>query len=488
MDTTRPPITRRLVSAVAAAVLVMTAIVTSTVEADAGPRAAARDTATRADLRATTQAYVQEFWPLWLSYEQTQVDPSNRLLGPRRITPAYRSIVAINNDTLYASSPIDFRDLDDKVVILTMPAASSELSYSVLSLDGFGNVYDTDVPGKSSGAGPTQETVYALVPPGSQASIPAGAVRVEMPLDFSLLIFRIDRYSDGVDLTPEGTTFRENLKLVPVSGYDPIDDPDAGATRIVPAATFGVPFKTIADGLVQRTPIRYLRQLQVAVQSSKTPPLTVRQQAISDAFDEAFGPNGSGIRPWSRRAFARGARSAHDAIIDNYLGNTIGGSNWIHFTNIGAWGPDESLDRSSIAEFIQYSNGISTAAYYHAFEDDRGKSLRVRAKRGYVITFPAGTPKAERFWSLTAYTPNSIELIDNPLDKYLVASYTPGLEENQDGSISIHVARTRPDGVAEANWLPVSDEPFNVMLRIYGVEDDVSSYVPPPIRHQRGRR
>lgn len=34
----------------------------------------------------------------------------------------------------------------------------------------------------------------------------------------------------------------------------------------------------------------------------------------------------------------------------------------------------------------------------------------------------------QRFWPLTAYTPVSFELIPNRANKYLVASYTPGLE------------------------------------------------------------
>jgi hypothetical protein len=102
------------------------------------------------------------------------------------------------------------------------------------------------------------------------------------------------------------------------------------------------------------------------------------------------------------------------------------------------------------------------------------------------MTFkPRGAPPAERFWSLTAYTPNSIELIPNSAGKYVVASYTPGLQKNRDGSISIYISRTKPAGVPAANWLPVSSRPFNVMLRVYGVQSGSSvadnTYVPPPI-------
>ena len=76
-------------------------------------------------------------------------------------------------------------------------------------------------------------------------------------------------------------------------------------------------------------------------------------------------------------------------------------------------------------------------------------------------------------------------MIENPLGKYLVAGYTPGLQQNADGSTSIYIARQQPDGVPEANWLPVADDNFNLMLRIYGVEAGSSvadnTYRPPPI-------
>ncbi|MCX2965807.1 DUF1214 domain-containing protein [Gordonia aquimaris] len=105
---------------------------------------------------------------------------------------------------------------------------------------------------------------------------------------------------------------------------------------------------------------------------------------------------------------------------------------------------------------------------------------------GYVLTFPASViPEASRLWLLTADTPNSVEMILNPINKYVVAGYPPGLVRNRDGSISIHIARVRPPGVPEANWLPVGFRPFNVMLRLYlvvpGSAAANNTYVPPPV-------
>jgi len=185
-----------------------------------------------------------------------------------------------------------------------------------------------------------------------------------------------------------------------------------------------------------------------------------------------------------------GAQAAHELILDRYLTHTDWTStptNWIHFVNIGDWGP-QVVERSSITEFLQYANGINSAAYYHVFKDANGKPLDGSNPRGYVLTFPKGQlPEAMRFWSVTAYTPEAIELVDNPADKYAVASYTPGLQPNpntEDGPLSIYMARQLPAGVPIANWLPIPPGAFNIMLRVYGPEGSVAdnTYVPPGIQ------
>jgi hypothetical protein len=214
------------------------------------------------------------------------------------------------------------------------------------------------------------------------------------------------------------------------------------------------------------------------VAAPNTPSLSATtDRQLSNHFDSLFG-NGT----TQQAAFRAGARKAYQLILDNCLTKTDS-SYWIHFTNIGDWGGDV-LDRSSITEFLQLSNGIGTAAYYHVFDDANGHPLNGADGQVYVLTFPAGQlPKAKLFWSLTAYTPQTIELVANPANKFGVASYLPGLRYNPDGSLSVYMARTPPPGVASANWLPIPASPFNVMLRVYGPEGDVADnrYVPPRI-------
>jgi hypothetical protein len=428
----------------------------------------------------TTVAYVAQFYPLWFTYYQSQLASStrNQLVGPDRISPIYHYVVAINVDTLYASS---YLDLTAEPVILTIPGNTPPFpftSYSILMLDPYGDLLS------DSASIPKKPGSYALIGPGGfTGTLPTEVTSsIMLPVNFSALIFRADKFSpNGENQIKEADAFRRSLKAQTLGDY--LKHPRGGATKIVPEILLSVPFKTTADDLIAHDPIAFLRQLQRAVASDHTPTLSPYEQALSDRFDSLFAN-----RNMKRSAFSDGAQAAHELILDRYLTAT-GPTNWIHFTNIGDWG-NQVVERSSITEFIQYANGINSAAYYHVFKDANGKPLDGSNPRGYVLTFPKGQlPEADRFWSVTAYTPEAIELVDNPADKYAVASYTPGLQPNpntEDGPVSIYMARQLPAGVPMANWLPIPPRAFNIMLRVYGPEGTVkdNTYVPPGI-HKR---
>jgi hypothetical protein len=423
----------------------------------------------------TTVAYVVQFYPLWFTYNQAAV--FNRLVGPERVTPLYQSVVAINVDTIYASA---YLNLTGEPLILTIPPATN--TYSILALDPYGDVFDSGIPPQTPG-------IYALIGTnGFNGTLPARSTPITNHLSFSTLIFRADKFSaSGVDQTDGANEFRASLMLQTLSAY--ATNTTGGATDVLPEHVFAVPFKTIADNLIANDPIEFLRMLQQAVAASNTPPMSAEQQALSTKFDLLFGNGHFGPRSNAKRSqFAAGARAAHELILERYLTQT-GPNGWIHFTNIGHWG-DAVDERSGITEFIQYANDISAAAYYHTFEDGKGSPLNGSNPHGYVLTFPAGgQPEAKRFWSLTAYTPDAIELVPNSADKYVVARYTPGLQTNADGSLSVYMtrdARELPAGVSTNNWLPVPHGPFNIMLRVYGPEGSVTNntYIPPAINRR----
>jgi Protein of unknown function (DUF1254) len=94
----------------------------------------------------TTLAYVVQFYPLWFTYYQSLLPSPNRLAGPNRISPIYHYVVAINVDTLYASS---YLDLTDQPVILKIPPTM--VRYSILMLDPYGDIFDAGIPPQTAG-------------------------------------------------------------------------------------------------------------------------------------------------------------------------------------------------------------------------------------------------------------------------------------------------------------------------------------------------
>jgi hypothetical protein len=447
------------------------------------------------DAFTTTRDYVTQFYPLWFTYYQTSFGTSNQLSGPSQISPIYHYVVAINDDTIYVTSVLD---LSMGPVILTIP--STPANYSVLVLDRYNDIFHSALPANTPGT-------YALYGPGFDPDrLPSTVTPVPMPINYMTLIFRADKFKlvDGVEqnLTSEADTFRRNMTMVPVCTYLGQNCPagvfPGGPTRILPEILFALPFKTIADKLIARDPIAFLRQLQTAVNGPATPPMSPEVKSLSKRFDALFAT--STLNQWPE--LANGVQSAHQLLTEDYLTH-IDKTNWISYKNIGYWchNPDNfhactnpdpgsslAIQRSSITQYIQYANDHEAAAYFHAFKDGDDIPLDGTDPDGYVLTFSRKKrPATLRFWSLTAYTPEAIELVPNSADKYLVASYTPDLTKNADGSISIYMARQLPPGVPAANWLPIPRGPFNVMLRDYGPLGNVldGTYVPPRIEKIR---
>ncbi len=85
------------------------------------------------------------------------------------MSPVFGEVVAPNDDTLYVSS---FLDLADGPMILTVPETT--VTYSLLTLDVYGDIFETGIPGQTAGT-------YALIGPGWTGRIPAGVTPIRVP-------------------------------------------------------------------------------------------------------------------------------------------------------------------------------------------------------------------------------------------------------------------------------------------------------------------
>lgn len=428
--------------------------------------------------------YTVRFYPRYFTWVQFQInsensqrqgttDFANRLTGPLGMGPEYKVVVAINDDTIYAEA---FLDVSTEPVILTIPAYGNK--YSILQLDVYGNIFSTSL----SSNPPTEGGIYAFVPPGYSEPLQTTWTAVELPYTFTTIAIRIDKHSStGEDLTLAANEFRSNLSLLPNSKYD--GSGEAGKTLVLPLFFFAPSVKLMADQGLATAPEAFLATVQEAMASPMTQPISDDDRVLMQQFDAAFAAARDVVDHDSvpLAEIIRGAQAAWSAIINRWQSHR-GPTNWIHFDNIGHWGTNY-LDRAALTEYIQVGNDRTAAYYANAFVDGTGLPLD-GGSFGYTITFAAGElPEYTRFWSMTAYTPEYVELVPNALDKYVVASYTQGLETAPDGSVTIHVSADPPKRANLANWLPVPKGQFSLLFRVYGPQGSAldGTYVPPRI-------
>jgi hypothetical protein len=390
----------------------------------------------------------------------------------------YGFVVSINVDTIYASF---YLDLSQGPQTFTIP--QTDVHYSLLTLDVFGDVFPTSIPAQTPGT-------YALVPVGWNGTLPPGVTKVvQVPYPVTTWIIRADKYSPtGQNQIDQATAFRAALRLVSPQHYS---ERRAGSTAIVPEAVLAPRMKAIVDEAVTSHTAGFFRVLQSALRSPATAPLSEDDLKLSSDFNELFAAANAAAWHGNRRPLSQmiaGARAAHTMIIDNWL-SQVDSNQWIYDPHFANWGR-AYLDRASGNEWIQYGNNTTTAGYYNAFKDGSGAPLDGSKVPAYRLTFGAGTcqngciPQAMRFWSVTAYLPRGNTLVPNAAMKYNVARYTPGLVTNADGSITIYIQPTPPAGRLRPNWLPAPRGEFDLLLRVYGPEGNTSpgpNYYPPKI-------
>jgi hypothetical protein len=428
--------------------------------------------------------YTVRFYPRYFTWVQFHINSDNsqrqttgdnyenRLTGPLGMGPEYKVVVAINDDTIYAEA---FLDVSNGPVILTIPEYQNR--YSILQLDVYGNIFSTEL----SSNPPSGGGVYGFVERGSFDKLPEGVTRVELPYSFTTIAIRIDKYSSsGENQIEAANEFRASLAMQPLADYDPSGG--GGRTLVLPLFLFSPSVKLMADEGLAKWPEAFLRTLQEAMASPATQPITDDDRSLMQRFDTLFAVARSVVDHDSAplTAIVRGAQAAYAAIINRWQSHR-GPTNWIHFDNVGHWGTNY-LDRAALTEYIQVGNDRKAAYYANAFVDASGLPLD-GGSFAYTITFAKDAlPQYQRFWSMTAYTPEYIELVPNALDKYVVASYTPGLVTAEDGSVTIYVQADQPK-TNTANWLPVPKGHFSLLFRVYGPEGTAlaGTYVPPKI-------
>jgi len=369
--------------------------------------------------------------------------------------PQNRLIVAPNRDTLYSVAILDLRS---GPVALTLPAVTDRYyTYQLLDawMESFAYIGTRATGGRAG--------TWVITPPGWSGELPEGAERVESPTPQVFLLgrFLVDDDADVANVT--AISRQSSLRPLSALTGDPAPAPPpplgqpAGTAQAIPTdATF---FDELADDL------------------AVNPPTTPAQRKLFDRWAALDA---------TRSVLDRGAERG-DARIDDAattVGPTRAINGWSANLDIGTYG-DDLLTRAMVARIGWGANIAEEAVYPMTRVDAAGAPLDGSGGTRYRITFPAGQlPPVEAFWSLSVYG-HDMFFAEHPAGRYTIGDRTPGLVQAADGSLTVVLSHDDPREPT-ANWLPVPDGPFVLMLRLYlpgkAVLDGDYDY--PPVEHQ----
>ena len=152
--------------------------------------------------------------------------------------------------------------------------------------------------------------------------------------------------------------------------------------------------------------------------------------------------------------------------------------NWTHVANGAQFGKDY-FTRTAVAKSNIFVNRPNETKYFYQDLDDHG--TRLTGASSYAVTFAEGAlPPAQGFWSLTLYNEHHF-FSSNEINRYSVGTKNKTLVTAPDGSLTIYVQSTPPDGDKKANWLPAPKDNFVLYIRAYWPEDAVlnGQWTPP---------
>lgn len=383
--------------------------------------------------------------------ETHRVAPDQAVLAPlnafhRReylVTPASAgNLRAPNNDTLYLSG---WFDLAQEPVIVHVPDTAGRY-YTLAITDFFNEV--THIGRRTTG---TAEGYFALVGPGFEGTLPVGVNPVRLATAQVWILGRI--LVDGESDFPQALALMRDFWSAPLSQWRRGERP---AEAAVPEAAPMDPRASLDYFAVLN---RWLRENRVrddeGALMAQFDRIGVGPRSAFDAakLDEA-------TRRGLEKAIANG-RALLRAASQTPMPDVRNG--WIFPLGLADYGHDY-LMRANVVHG-GYANRPEESTYAALTVDGNGQ-LMSGVKRYRLRFTPATIPPAGAFWSLVAYDLKTMSLIENPIRRYSIGDRTPGLARNADGSFDVFIQKDAP-ATGTANWLPVADGPFMLIVRIY---------------------
>jgi len=347
----------------------------------------------------------------------------------------------------------------DHAVILNVPKIEGRY-YTAELLDGWGevivNINNRNFPKTPSGK-------FALVLKGTNPTIPADAVKIELPSEKAKMLARVElkgtpdiaqklqkqftfTVPDGIKIAPP-LTIPEFTPKAPIGGeiFDKVEEVAASYPDVMPKAK-EYQDKAIAIERYRKTDDKAKAHVDEVVKTQAIP------------------------------GFLAGAKG---------FGTQKGG--WSVSYAAGNFG-DDILARDIINYGGLWANRKEEAVYFIGLIDSKNQPLS--GDKVYEIRFPKDAlpdTAVDAFWSTTLYSVPDYRVVDNKLKRYNLNNVS-GLKKNPDGSLSIWLASSLPKGAIESNWLPTPPgKGFSLNFRTYVPKKIVQDgqWFPAPIEEKK---
>ncbi|RAS33202.1 hypothetical protein BX591_107119 [Paraburkholderia bryophila] len=394
--------------------------------------------------------------------------PPNRLaMLHNYIEPAERFVACPNQDVVYGSAILD---LGASPVVVQVPDFGSRfwvIQVVDTRTDSFASL------GKMYG---TKPGFYLLVGPHWKGAIPKGITRVfRSTTSTGLVIPRVfmdDTQDDRLAIQP----VINGLGVYPLADF-------TGTARLTDWSalpTLGQEGGSGEGEIRFVDPDKFWDELPLVLKAA--PPMPGEAAIYAQAASLVAAARQS---PAIKTAIVDESRKTEAEVISPLLNfNAFGkplANHWNTISNGAEFGTDY-FTRTAVARSNILVNRSNETKYFYLDSDSSGQ--RLSGAHAYTVTFAKGaTPPVKGFWSLTLYNAHHF-FVPNDIKRYSIGTKNKDLKFNADGSLTIYIQSTPPEGDKRANWLPSpASEDFSLYIRAYWPLPAAldGTWTPPPV-------
>lgn len=415
------------------------------------------------EIKAVSAAYLYGY-PLVIMEETRKASSihnrSNYLIHQREFPDSdFRAVVRPNVDTLYS---FVWFDLKDAPHIISMPDTGDRY-YVLPFMDAWTNVFES--VGTRTTGNKRQEVM--IVGPDFKGDAPAGITSlVKSPTNMVWMIARIQT-NNKADIENVADV-QQNMAVTSLNAWIKGERSMGGLgvkNNLPKVKPMGIVDSMAPEVFFNQLNSLMAEQLPLADDKNELEKFAHLHIAPGEHFNLS---DLNVIQRWAVKFSIKATKDKIRSIVQEKNPNENG---WSHMLNIGKYGTNYPL-RSVISRFGLGALEPIEASYPNSDVDADGEVYDGSMYR-YVMNFPADKlPPVSAFWSLTLYDQEGF-MSPNNIDRYSIGDRS-NLKFNSDGSLTLYIQH-EPPVQGTNNWLPTPNGPFNLLMRLYLVDESYLS-------------